>query len=128
VNIRSKVVTLLLLFGFLAGPAAAVSRCWSNVFGNSEHCSPGCPMMAKMPVAPHLAQAEAQAPACCRMSPARTVPSSETATPANNSRAALANVQIATVAPPVSAVVRTSDEDPPPLLVRSQAVLCTFLI
>jgi len=86
-------------------------------------------MMAGMPVAPNtVTQRAPEAPICCQVSPVRPVPASEIATPTGNSSAVLVDGEGAAVPTSVSAVARTSDETPPPLLNRSQAVLCTFLI
>ena len=129
VNRRSRLVALFLLFGLLAGPAAAVSRCWTGVSGSVEHCRPRCPMMAKTPGAPVKGfQRAPHGPNCCQISPAGPAPVSESAASPDRSAASEAKVQMPLSVVSVAVVARTLDETPPPLLVHSQAVLCTFLI
>jgi hypothetical protein len=90
---------------------------------------PHCPMMANKPVAAiAITQGAAQIPTCCQVSPAGPTPESESVAPPDGSRVALANVQTAVLLVSVPAIVHACDEAPPPLLLCSQAVLCTFLI
>jgi hypothetical protein len=129
VNIYSKLVALLLLFGLLASPVAAANLCWNGGTSSLEHCPPRCPMMAKSAAVPNdVIQGAAQTPSCCQLSPARPLPPAGSAVQKGASIIALPNVQTAAVPISSSAAVRKYDEDPPPLVARLQAVLCTFLI
>jgi hypothetical protein len=129
VSIRSKLVALLLLFGLLAGPAAAISHCWRTPSSSSEHCVPHCPMTAQKGLAgSSVFQALPPTATCCRISPSRPAPVSQLVAPADGSRVATATVQITTPLAVLPVVVRASDAAPPPPIAPSQAVLCTFLI
>lgn len=129
VKTYSKFVAFLLLLGLLAGPAAALSHCWTATSSSSDHCVPHCPMMAQTgKLASTVFQALPPVTTCCRISPSKPVPVSQLVALANGSGIAAPTVQVAAPLAVFPVVVRASDAAPPPLIAPSQAALCTFLI
>jgi hypothetical protein len=129
VNLRFKLVALLLLVGILAGPASALSRCWMSSFGASKHsCVPHCPIMAMKLATPVMASNSTQTLTCCQVSPAKTEPVSPSLMTGDLSRTAPAAIQVSALVVSNPVAVRSSDAAPPTLVAPSQAALCTFLI
>ena len=129
-SIRYKFVSVLLLWGLLAGPAAVFTHCWKGNISREGHCPPHCPMiMMKSAAGQDAVKAgTAQAARCCQLSPAKPSPASESMIPKSVSTAALPNIQSLAEAVSSSQSLPTSDKAPPPLIPPSQSALCTFLI
>jgi hypothetical protein len=133
VNIRFKLVALVLLLGLLASPAVAMAGCWSYGSANpGQPCEPHCPKMAAMmdtmaETAPSSIGASAPMSACCSVSPSRPESALQLTGSQSSSTIIELSVQVCLnlVTRPVAIQLSAA---PPPMLAPSQTLLCTFLI
>lgn len=126
-----KLAAVLLLTGFLAGPATALSSCWLSPGSGAAHrCAPGCPMMGERAATPlSIAQARHLNGPCCKVAPSKPAPISELAAPMGQFRVAPQTARVVLALPasmvrefPPSATAFPLSNAPAPSL------LCTFLI
>jgi len=129
-NVSTKIVALLLLFGLLAGPGLPLSHCLIKTSNGSETRQAHCSMMANMAVSGNsvIAKGVPQAASCCRISPASPRPISALAGSGDLSRGAMGVVEVRGAVISVLMSVHTFDAIPRPPFVHSLALLCTLLI
>lgn len=124
---RRKFVSASILAAILSVPLFALAACTPESAGMMQ-CPPDCPMMARMSVGHDTSEMRSKdSGSCCQFKSSRPAPVAESSTVSpivSIEPIAVSIGLVATQRDRLSVSVDTS----PPLLLDSQAQLCTFLI